>query len=194
MPLIVGIDLSTTSTGVCVYNPDLGATHAAQIDGHHPGCHTGERCRRIACAVNEELTRSNLLEACDNIEVFIEAPLGPMQGFGRDLPILYWSIIMNLEDDKFLYPTIYPVSSATLKKFVTGRGNAKPEDKVVAVSTKYKDLIPLEFRVSPETKGGIMLYKDMYDAIGLAVLGHCVLCGDGFTKGQIEAVKKITRL
>jgi len=190
----VGIDPSLTSTGVCVLDTDTMQTHTAQIDGHHADCHVGERCRMIAAAVNFEITRSPLLDACDRIEVFIEDPSGHFQGYAQDLRVLYWAIIMDLEGDKFLYPTIHSVSSATLKKFVCGRGNAKPEDKVVAVLSKFQHMIPEKYIVSPETKGGMSAYKDMYDAVGLAALGHCYLGGDGFTKLQQEAVKKVRTL
>lgn len=194
MAIIVGIDPSLSSTGLCVADTDTGKTHAAQIDGHHSDCHLGERCRRIAAAVNQQIASSRLLDACDRIEVFIENPAGPLRGFAQDLPVLYWAIIMDLESDKFLYPTIYPVASATLKKWLTGRGNAKPEDKVVAVLDKLKPMIPEQYIVSPETKGGMMAFKDLYDGVALAALGDCYLGGDGYSKAQRDAVAKVKSL
>jgi Holliday junction resolvasome RuvABC endonuclease subunit len=194
MSFIVGIDPSLSSSGVCVFNTDTMETHVAQIDGHHNDCHLGERCRRIAAAVNHQISSSQLLDACDRVEVFIENPAGALRGFAQDLPVLYWAIIMELEGEKFLYPTIYPVASATLKKFVCGRGNAKPEDKVVAVLNKYSHMLPEQYVVSPETKGGMMAFKDLYDAVGLAALGHCYLGGDGYTKAQVESLAKIKPL
>lgn len=194
MPYIVGCDPSLSSTGLCVYSPEDQRTYVAQIDGHRADYHVGQRCRSIANMVLHEISTSGIVDACDHVDCFIEAPLGPMQGFAKDLPILYWAIIMALEDEEFLHVTIYPVSSATLKKHLCSRGNAKPEDKVVAVLSKLKHMIPEKYIVSPETKGGISVYKDLYDAIGLASLGHCVLGGDGFTKAQRESIAKVVRL
>ena len=137
--------------------------------------------------------RSGLIN-CHTIHVFIENPAGALRGWAQDLPVLYWAIIEVLEAKKFFCANIYPVSSATLKKFLTGRGNCKPEDKALAVLRHYEHLIPEEMLVGPEKKGGLLAKKDAYDALGLAVLGHCFLSPNGFTKAQQESVKKVAVL
>lgn len=190
---IVGIDPSLSSTGVCVYCPETCQTHVAQIDGHC-GRHPGDRCEFIAGKVLNAISSSGIVDACDSIDVFIECPAGLLQGPAQDLRTLYWAIIRHLEDEEFLYTTIYPVPPTTLKKWLTNRGNCKPEDKVFAVASKLKHMIPPEFVVSDETKGGIARWKDAYDGIGLAALGHCYLGGSGFTKAQQESLKKIEDL
>ena len=192
---IVGIDPSLSSTGVCVYDTATGQTYAEQIDGHFKDePHVGERCDRIACHVLSAIVNSGLLDACDNIEVFIEEPSGRLLGEAMDLRTLYWNIIRWLEHDEFLYQTIYPVPNATLKKFLTGKGNGKPEDKALAVLTDYHNLLPEEKVVGPGTSLGLLCYKDLYDAVGLAALGRVVLEPDTAPKWKQEAVKNIGRL
>lgn len=192
--LIIGIDPSFSSTGFCVYDPEQQQAYLAQISKPREGNHVGNRCRSIANEVGEQIVRSGLVDACDTIHVFIENPAGALRGWAQDLPVLYWAIIMGLEAEKFLYTNIYPVASATLKKFLTGRGNCRPEDKALAVLRNYEHLIPEEMLVGPEKKGGLLAKKDAYDALGLAVLGHCFLSPVGFTKAQQESVKKVASL
>lgn len=198
MPVICGLDPSLTSTGVCVYNPSdengVSISHVAQISGIHKDCHVGERCERIARQVINEICSSGVIDACETIEVFIEEPGGMLQGTAQDLRTLFWAIVRHIEAEKFIYPTIYSVAPATLKKMLTGRGNCKPEDKAYAVLTKLKHMIPEKYVVSDETKGGIMKFKDAFDGIGLAALGECYLGGGDYTKMQRESVAKVKKL
>ena len=191
--VICGIDPSLSSTGVCIYDTQSRKTSVAQIDGHHKDCHVGARCERIAAAVIDAICKPPM-EDCMTLDVFIEQPGGMLQGPAQDLRTLYWAIIRHLEMEKFIYPTIFPVAPATLKKWLTGRGNARPEDKAYAVLTKLRHLLPEEYVVSDETKGGISKFKDAYDAVALAALGECRLGEGEYSKAQVEAVKKVVRL
>lgn len=190
---IVGIDPSLSSTGVCVYDTDAQSTYAVQIDGHHKDCHLGERIERIACHVVNAVVESKLVDACDPIEVFIEEPSGRLMGEAQDLRTLFWAIVRWLEQAEWLEATIYKVAQGTLKKWLTGKGNGKPEDKALAVLENLKPLIPEDKLVGPGTGRGLMCYKDLYDAIGLAALGACYLTGEG-TKAKQEAAKAVTAL
>lgn len=194
MKYTVGIDPSLSSTGVCVFDTETMQTFVAQIDGHHKDCHVGERCHRIAWAVDEFISRTIGDAVLDGYHVFIEEPAGLLQGPAQDLRVLYWDIVRVLEGCPFGVCTIYPVPPTTLKKHLTGRGNCKPEDKCFAVLTKLNHLLPQEYVVSDESKGGISKFKDAFDAVGLAALGHCYLGGDGYTKAQKDCLGKIKAL
>mgnify|MGYP003787224469 FL=1 len=131
------------------------------------------------------------------ITVFIESPQGSFRGEANDLPALYWIIVNTLEDAEWngsFRLVTYPVSPNELFKFLTGKGRTPRVNKVVAVQKKYGHLIPDEFVVDYDTPGGIEKHADVYDSIGLAVLGECVLHPEKFTKAEQEAVRKIRRL
>jgi hypothetical protein len=188
---IVGIDPSLSSTGLYIYDNETKACQGYQIDGHVQSRHVGDRCESIAIYLAE---KAKPAMASAILNVFIEEPSGALQGYAQDLRTLYWAIIRQLENIAFACFNTYPVSPKTLNKFLTGNGNCAAENKTLAILTKYRQYIPEEYVVSSDTKGGLMKYKDLYDAIGLALLGDCLLGGDGYTKLQKESLKKVTKL
>jgi hypothetical protein len=197
MPYIIGIDPSLASTGLAIFKPEKRVIHyCCQIDGH-VGKHPGDRCEQIAQHAISSFSCHIYDETETDITLIIEEPSGQLQGYAQDLRTLYWAIIRHMEgecEDTGDNIVIYPVAPNTLKKFLSGRGNCSPEDKALAVITKYKQYIQDEYVVSSDTKGGLMKYKDLYDAIGLALLGDCLLGGEGYTKLQHEALNKVAKL
>lgn len=70
------------------------------------------------------------------------------------------------------------VSAASLKKFVTGKGNSKKEEVMMYVLKHWGFASPT---------------NNIADAVGLAMFGLCAL-EDGFQKAQDEVVKKVISL
>lgn len=190
--LVVGIDPSLSSTGVCIYDTsdDASPCICAEIKSTTAKGHHGQRCEDIADAVLNFLQTNDLQD--EEAFVFIEEPMN-LQGHAQDLRALFWYIINGLE---YHCPAMefYAVPPNTLYKFLTGKGQTRAVNKVVAVQKKYGHLIPPEFVVDYDTPGGIEKHADVYDSIGLAALGECRLGEGEYSKAQVEAVKKVVRL
>ena len=192
MAITVGIDQSFTKTGICILCTEAQTSLCREIPSDTSNGHHGKRCLQIANEI-KEILNDEAMGGATRYNVFIEAPSGSFRGQASDLPALYWHIVNAIEEYSHSWP-IYPVSPNELYKFLTGKGRTAAVNKVVAVQKQYGHLIPPEFVVDYDTKGGIEAHADVYDAIGLAALGECYLYPDRFTKAQRDAIAKIKQL
>ena len=117
--------------------------------------------------------------------VCIEKPFG-IQGHGKVLVNLLGILQLFLVTQGTSH---VEVPQTTLKKFATGYGRAEKSDMVLQA---YKgrcgtNLIPEDYSFEAKT-------EDEVDAFFLALLGHCILSQEHFTKAHQEAVKKLVIL
>lgn len=187
--MIKGIDPSMTSSGVVVLSDSGEYIDSAQIPST-----SGELISRRLGAIVKCIVAVCPLSEGDSCDVFIEEPAGELRGPAQDLRTLFWMIVDEFDSlrNQGMSISLYTVSPNTLKKFLTGRGNAGPPDKCLAVMNKYMSLFPEKYRVSVESTGGILKYADLYDGMGLAQLGLAYLTDrDGEYSEVISTVKKI---
>lgn len=201
--MIVGIDPSLTSTGVVVLSDTGEVLGAAQVPSG-PGAALHVRLREIAESVACVIWRSRDGRALGTagfpdgppprrLQVFVEEPGGALKGAAQDCRTLFWFIVEQLCTEGWCDVSVYSIAPATLCKFITGRGNAKADDKCAAVMKRWMHLLPEEFHVSPESKGGVGRCKDLFDGMGLAQAGLVYLTGEG-TVAQKSALKGKVRV
>ena len=187
--MIVGIDPSLTSTGVVVLDDTGAFLGAAQIPSG-PGEALHRRLRKIARDVDMAICRAD--DDSLVVSVFMEEPGGALKGAAQDCRTLFWFIAEELCRGENV--TLCSISPSTLTKFITGRGNATAQDKCAAVMSRWMYILPEEFHVSPEQKGGVGRLKDLFDGMGLAQAGLTHLTGEG-TVVQIAALSgKVKRI
>lgn len=183
--MIIGIDPSLTSTGVVILSDAGDYLAAAQIPSSNAEpMHV--RCRSIA---RRALAVASSHEDCA-WHVYIEEPGGELKGAAQDCRTLFWFLVEELVGWKYARVEVYATAPSSLKKYMTGRGNATPADKCSAVMARWMHLLPEEFHVSADTKGGIAKFKDLYDGLGLAQLGLTHQTGQG-TAPQKEVAGKL---
>lgn len=153
-PLVLGLDLSLTSTGVAGHDwaetlttwslPRSGATRA-------------QRWARMRKA------REQVLPYVDVAHLVVqESPAystGDMPG-SQDMAWLWWSIYARCGARRIPW---VEVGTSTLKVYATGNGRAKKEDVVQAVATRRRDVT---FRGSDQADALTLA------AMGLDALGH----------------------
>lgn len=191
--MIVGIDPSLTSTGVVVLSDAGEFLAAAQIPSSNVE-RMDVRCRSIAKRVCDVLGDFVGGAHSGRVAVYIEYPGGNLKGPAQNLLVLYWYIVdefaRRVEEGRL---SVHATAPASLKKFITGRGVATPADKCAAVMSRWMHLLPAEFQVSADSKGGIAKYKDLFDGMGLAQMGLTHQTGQG-TVAQKEAAGKLTAI
>ena len=169
---IIGLDLSLTSTGVAVYDEDTDCITTDVIKTCNKHTDT-ERYYTILHRISNYFISKNVF--------FIEG-----YSFGSFSKSSSMSKLIELggiiKYDLWLKGVPYiKVPPTTLKKFITGKGNAKKEDIKLAVYKKYGR----EFKTSDEA-----------DAFSLVVLGikYCKTPSDkfkGITQSEEGCLAKV---
>ena len=203
--MIVGIDPSLTSTGVVVLDDAGGFLGAAQVPSG-PGEALHVRLRAIAESVENVIWQSRdgrWLGAAGfsdgpppiPLYVFVEEPGGALKGAAQDCRTLFWFIAEQLcREDEGWETSLHSIAPATLTKFITGRGNATAQDKCAAVMARWMHLLPEEFHVSPEQKGGVARCKDLFDGLALAQAGLVYLTGEGTVAQKATLAGKVKKI
>ena len=162
MSIVIGIDQSYTSTGICVLNSDKQILELSTLTAAISVGDIFARANHIADEV------CKLVEKYSPIGVGIEGLAYAMTGDAtRDLAGLLFVIVNKLRyTHKFDKITSVPPN--TLKKMATGKGNAKKEMLYTALPEDVKKLI--EAKNYRKTTG---MY-DVTDAYWIAIytLGH----------------------
>jgi Holliday junction resolvasome RuvABC endonuclease subunit len=169
--LVVGLDLSLTSTGVCVATPDGIVTDTVTSKGTKADTWTqrGERLR----ALRREITR----HVGDPTLVVVEAPsYGSTGGSAHDRGGLWWLIVSTLQAREIPVGIVTPKCRA---KYATGNGNADKLAVAVAASKRFPHLeIPTH---------------DEADALWLAAMGMAHLGAPlvELPKTHLDALKAV---
>lgn len=189
--MIIGVDPSLTSTGVVILSDTGEFLGAAQIPSSN-ALRMDVRCQKIAEGV---CSTAWGVRDCTPWRFYIEEPGGQLKGAAQDCRTLFWFIVqaamkLNADGPRVPHVDIYATAPASLKKYMTGRGNATPADKCAAVMTRWMHLLPEKYQVNADAKGGIAKFKDLFDGMGLAQMGLTHLTGEG-TSWQKEAAGKL---
>ncbi len=189
--MLIGIDPSLTSTGVVILSDAGEYLAAAQIPSSNAE-RMDVRCRSIAGRVRETLVEFISGPHGKRVSVYIEYPGGNLKGPAQNLLVLYWYIIEEFARRIVLSElSIYAVAPQALTKYITSRGTANGADKCAAVMSRWMHLLPEQYQVSADSKGGIERFKDLFDGMGLAQLGLTHQTGQG-TAWQKEVAGKLT--
>jgi crossover junction endodeoxyribonuclease RuvC len=179
--ITIGIDPSVTGTGVSV-QWDSGGYDAHTIKTK-PGDWAKTTAGRFArfCFIRnsiiEVLERNDIIEQCECI--CIEAYSYGSKGKGvssiYELGAVIRLMLIDYCDE--LGIDLYEIPPTSVKKFVTGKGNADKVKMAVSISSKY----------------GVELANDNeYDAYGLALIATCLAGGrEPDTAYQREVIEKI---
>lgn len=149
LPIIVGIDLSLTSTGIAVMCADIIDVQRIRSVGRKDATvtDTAKRIDTIGSAV--------ALNAAGTDLAVIEAPsFGSRNGSQHERGGLWWDVIRRLVRLGVPIATVSPQCRA---KYATGRGNAGKDEVLAAVVRRYPDV---------DVTG-----NDVADALVLAAMG-----------------------
>ena len=188
--MIVGIDASLSSTGVVILSDEGKYLWADQItsdkaDPIHVRCRSIVRRVLGGCSLHEDAVW----------DVFMEEPMGGLQGEAGDLRTLFWFIVEALCDWEHAKVSIYSISAKGLTKWVTGDGGASSGDKAYCISQKWMERLPEAFWATDSTKPkGLMRWADLWDALALCMVGRHYLGLDGGNKAQQEAIANIKKI
>lgn len=130
MKTVIGIDLSLSSTGLAFVDPDIYETQLikprARLDGH-------ARLSWLVGAIGEHTQGAGL--------VVVEGPSygsAAAQRGHHERAGLWWMVTHQL----WLWDVPCAIAPpACLKRYATGRGNAKKEDVLIAVIRRYPAFI-----------------------------------------------------
>lgn len=152
----VGLDLSLTSTGLAALNLDTGEMSTAAVTS------SGKKTDRLPQNVRRltGLAESIVagVEQCQPELVVIESALfntGRTDTSAHRRAGLWWAVVLDLSRR---YPVV-EVAPASLKKFVTGKGNADKFAMGIQIAKHFGE------QALPDAK------SDRADASGLAALG-----------------------
>ena len=176
LTLAVGIDPSLTCTAmVCL--PGVGPVPLRFSKGDNLS-----RVIKYARMVSRELWGAMELHSeLSNVVVCIEAPHANLKGNSLWLLPLFWRIMEELLE--YSNAAVYSVAPATLKKFATGKGNAKKTMVGQAVERHWGTELPAEFFTDDEA-----------DAFALAKMARCIINpGGDWTAYQSECAGKLKR-
>lgn len=156
-PLVLGLDLSLTSTGVA---GDSWAKTLTTWSLPRKGATRAQRWARMRQA------REQVLPFVDDAQLVVqESPAystGDMPG-SHDMAWLWWSIYGRCAARAIPW---VEVGTSTLKVYATGNGRASKEDVVQAVATRRRDVT---FRGNDQADALTLA------AMGLDALGHPIL-------------------
>ncbi|QXT62730.1 hypothetical protein [Tessaracoccus palaemonis] len=148
---IVGLDLSLTATGVAII--DDGQVNVATIrSAGRKGDSLLQRSDRLGWLAREIGGRAHSADL-----VVVEQPAyAAVTGHHHDRSGLWWLVIDYLSYDNSI--PVAEVAPGTLKKFVSGRGNAGKDEMLLAAAHRFARLATLST-------------NDEADALGLALMG-----------------------
>lgn len=171
-PYVVGVDLSLTGTGVAIIDGGLIQTFTYGTKGSRGATlpQRAERLLNIVAAVRMYTERADF--------VVIEGPAFGQNNPGtHDRSGLWWLVVDRLCFEGYPIAVVPPT---TLKKYVTGKGNAQKDEVMLAVAHRYPDA---------EVKN-----NNEADALGLAAMGarHLGATIDGILPARnIEAMDAV---
>jgi hypothetical protein len=163
--IIVGLDLSLTSTGVARLN--LTETKPPRIDldtysSKPPPIRRGPKGKPLPATLNQRhrrLTqiRDALAQACAGADlVLVEGPsLASRDGHAHDRSGLWWLVMEALHN---MGPAVVEVPPSCRMKYATGKGMASKDVVMLAAANRYRDLV--------EVTG-----NDVADALLIAAMG-----------------------
>jgi len=156
-PIVVGLDLSLTATGYA--GPD--GTRVIKSTGHK-GDTLAQRAARL------DTLACDIFDALDGWEadlVLVEAPsIGQARGSSgsvHDRSGMWWIVVQRIMSAG-TGTEVIEVPPATLKKYITGRGNAQKPDVRMEIFKRYG----LDIRDDNEADAFALR------ALGLDLLGH----------------------
>jgi crossover junction endodeoxyribonuclease RuvC len=179
-PLVIGIDPSLTGTGVAssegwVTTITSKGKADATLDQRHARLHNLRL--NIALAINPSGRRPPDL-------VVIEAPAYDSRtGHQHDRSGLWWMLVDWLSNEKHADGwgyTVVEVTTGSIKKYATGKGNASKDEVLAAVVRRYPDV-----EVSNNNEADALVLT----AMGARHLGHPT---DDLPKAHLEAMDKVT--
>lgn len=178
MRVVVGLDASLTSYGVSVYGVDSGRHQTVLFKSKYKGA------RRLLELWEFVNLLARALESAFVVEEYV------MEGYALGMKNSHSHsigegggatklalVMLYGADEKIAYPTL--VSPNALKKFVTGKGQGKKNEILLAVYRKWG----VDF-------GG---QDDMADAYALARVGSALLCGTSEYAYEHEVVNALER-
>ena len=174
MPLVIGLDLSLTSTGLAKVGEGSISTQTITSKGKAGDnlLSRQKRLSRLASDVVKEVI------AYTPSLVLVEAPsFASAGGHHHDRSGFWWLVVADLY---YLEYPVLEVPPTTLKKYATGKGNAGKDEVVIAVTRRFPDV---QFKTNDEA-----------DALTAAAIGHRLLGhpidGD-MPKVNLEALKPL---
>jgi crossover junction endodeoxyribonuclease RuvC len=169
MPVVIGLDLSLTATGYA--GPD--GTALITSTGHK-GDTLAQRAKRLDNIVFRLCVHTSRADV-----VFVEAPsLGQQrQGGTHDRSGLWWLVVDALLQRG---TDVIEVPPATLKKYVTGKGNATKADMRVAVLKRFD----VDLRDDNEIDAFALR------ALGLDLLGHPLAVMPAANRAALEKLPR----
>ena len=170
---IIGLDLSLTGTGISVLT-NLGAkTNVVKTSSKQPMMDRYKQILASVLATADVGTSLYIIEGYSFGSFMKSSSLSNLMELGG---IIKYEL--SLKGAPF-----YVVPPTVLKKFITGKGNAKKEDMKLALYKKYE----FEFETSDEA-----------DAFALSILGAGIIklktpyTQNQITKPENECIQKIT--
>lgn len=133
--IVVGLDLSLTSTGVAVVNADPGAVHGVKLSratskaGHNTVEARSVRLRGLAGSIVAHCATADL--------IVVESPVYAAQAASasvHDRAGLWWLVVARLTGAG---KPVAEVSPTAVKTYATGAGNAKKDQVLAAVVRRY---------------------------------------------------------
>lgn len=172
-PTIVGLDLSLASTGVARIENSV-ATVTRVTSRPTVNDSSRERVRRLTRIVAFLRT-----EVPCGSTVAVEGPAFGSNDPGAHMRAGLWWMVCEMLETRGC--DVYVIAPSTLKKYATGRGNAKKDEVLAAVIRRYSDV---------DVKG-----NDESDALVLAAmcarhLGHPI---DDVPQASLDAMKSVKR-
>ena len=168
--IIIGLDLSLTSTGVARLDVGAGTptVKLATITSKAPTARRGPKGEALPASLDQRHTRlHNLrLDICLHAAaadlVIVEGPsYGSKTGHQHDRSGLWWIVadwLMQPESGDGWEKTVVEVPPSCRMKYATGKGNASKDAVMLAAANRYRDLV--------EVTG-----NDVADALLIAAMG-----------------------
>lgn len=158
MSVVVGLDLSLTSTGLAVANGGRITTWLNIKSKGRKGATLHETLQRVAGIVGDVDNFITYRDGLIDLAV-IEAPsFGSSFGSSHERAHLWWSVVDVLDEWQIPVATVAP---ATRAKYITGSGRADKKTVLAHATHAYCNDGP--FRSIPN--------DDVADAAGLAAMG-----------------------
>lgn len=133
--MVVGLDLSLTSTGVAIWDGLAGQIQLHRIRSTGTKTDTWsqrhQRITKLAADIDALITSTRTF-------ILIEAPAyGSTTGSVWDRAGAWWKVYSLLEA---WGDSILPIEPSVVKKFATGKGNADKDAVLAAVVRRYPDI------------------------------------------------------
>lgn len=170
-----GIDLSLTGTGLALVQGAEVSTRLVTSKGSKSAS-LDERNTRLM-RLSESITWCELLPTDTLGIVVIEQPsYGSVNGSHHDRSGLWWLVVSELLANEYKVAEVPPT---TLKKYVSGKGNAGKDEMVATAVKRYPD--------------ADIRNNNVADAVGLAAMGarHIGLAIDDLPARNLESMGKV---